>query len=40
MEKVVELTLNKYEKENFDSSIKAVKALIAKAKEIDPKLSN
>ena len=40
VEKVVELTLNKYEKENFDSSIKAVKALIAKAKEIDSKLSN
>jgi malate dehydrogenase len=40
VEKVVELTLNKYEKENFDSSIEAVKALIAKAKEIDPKLSN
>ena len=40
VEKVVELTLNKYEKENFDLSIKAVKALIAKAKEIDPKLSN
>ncbi len=40
VEKVVELTLNKYEKENFDLSIKEVKALIAKAKEIDPKLSN
>ena len=40
VEKVVEFTLNKYEKENFDLSIKAVKALIAKAKEIDPKLSN
>ncbi len=40
VEKVVELTLNKYEKENFDLSIKAVKVLIAKAKEIDPKLSN
>ena len=40
VEKVVELTLNKYEKENFDSSIKAVRALMAKAKEIDPKLSN
>ena len=39
-EKVIELTLNKYERENFDLSIKAVKALIAKAKEIDPKLSN
>ena len=40
VEKVVEFTLNKYEKENFDLSIKAIKALIAKAKEIDPKLSN
>ena len=40
VEKVVEFTLNKYEKENFDLSIKTVKALIAKAKEIDPKLSN
>ena len=40
VEKVVEFTLNKYEKENFDLSIKAVKALIAKAKEIDPKLGN
>ena len=40
VEKVVEFTLNKYEKEHFDLSIKAVKALIAKAKEIDPKLSN
>ena len=40
VEKVVEFTLNKYEKENFDLSIKAVKALMVKAKEIDPKLSN
>ena len=40
VEKVVEFTLNKYEKENFDLSIKVIKALIAKAKEIDPKLSN
>ena len=40
VEKVVEFTLNKYEKENFDLSIKAVKALIVKAKEIDSKLSN
>ena len=40
VEKVVEFTLNKYEKENFDLSIKAIKALMAKAKEIDPKLSN
>ena len=40
VEKVVELTLDKNEKINFDLSIKVVKALIAKAKEIDPKLSN
>ena len=40
VEKVVELTLDKNEKINFDLSIKAVKALMAKAKEIDPKLSN
>ena len=40
VEKVVEFTLNKYEKENFDLSIKAVKDLLAKSKEIDPKLSN
>ena len=40
VEKVVEFTLDKHEKENFDLSIKAVKALMAKAKEIDPKSSN
>ena len=40
VEKVVEFTLDKHEKENFNLSIKAVKALMAKAKEIDPKLSN
>ena len=40
VEKVVEFTLDKHEKENFDLSIKAVKALMVKAKEIDPKLSN
>ena len=40
VEKVVELTLDKYEKENFDLSIKAVKDLIAKAKEIDSELNN
>ena len=40
VEKVVEFTLNKYEKENFDLSIKAVKDLLAKAREIDPKLNN
>ena len=40
VEKVVELTLDKYEKENFDLSIKAVRDLIAKAKEIDSELNN
>ena len=40
VEKVVEFTLDKHEKENFDLSIKAVKDLLAKAWEIDPKLSN
>ena len=40
VEKVIEFPLNKYEKENFDLSIKAVKGLVAKAKEIDPKLNN
>ena len=40
VEKVVEFTLDKHEKENFDLSIKAVKALMAKAKEIDSELSN
>ena len=40
VEKVVEFTLDKHEKENFNLSIKAVKALVAKAKEIDPKLGN
>jgi len=40
VEKVVEFTLNKYEKENFDLSIKAVKDLLAKAREIDLKLNN
>ena len=38
VEKVVELDLNKYEKKNFDLSIKAVQNLMAKAKEIDPEL--
>ena len=40
VEKVVELTLDKYEKENFDLSIKAVKDLMVKAKKIDPKLGS
>ena len=40
VEKVITLALNKYEKENFDLSIRAVKDLIDKAKKIDPKLNN
>ncbi|RZO49673.1 MAG: malate dehydrogenase [Candidatus Pelagibacterales bacterium] len=40
VEKVVEFTLDKQEKENFNLSINAVKDLIEKAKEIDPKLKN
>ena len=40
VEKVVELDLNQDEKKNFDLSIKAVKNLMMKAKEIDPELKN
>ena len=40
VEKIVELDLNNFEKENFDLSIKAVKDLMARAKEIDPELNN
>jgi len=40
VEKVIEIKLDKKEKENFDLSIKAVKDLLAKAGKIDPKLSN
>ena len=40
VEKVVELVLNKYEKENFDLSIKAVQNLMVKAKMIDSKLGS
>ena len=40
VEKVVELDLGKDEKKNFDLSIKAVKDLMMKAKEIDPELKN
>ena len=40
VEKVMEIKLDKKEKENFDLSIKAVKDLLAKAGKIDPKLSN
>ena len=40
VEKVVELDLGKDEKKNIDLSIKAVKDLMMKAKEIDPELEN
>jgi len=40
VEKVIDLTLNEKEKENFNLSIKAVNDLITKAKEIDPELNN
>ena len=40
VKKVVELDLGKDEKKNFDLSIKAVKDLMMKAKEIDPELEN
>ena len=40
VEKVIDLTLNEQEKENFNLSIKAVNDLITKAKEIDPELNN
>ena len=39
VEKVIEFNLDKNEKENFNLSINAVKTLVDKAKEIDPKLS-
>jgi len=40
VEKVIEIKLDQKEKANFDLSIKTVKDLLAKSKEIDPKLSN
>ena len=40
VEKVIELVLNKHEKENFDLSIKAVQDLMIKAKMIDSKLGS
>ena len=40
VEKVVELTLNKNEKTNFDLSIKAVKELFEAAIKIDSELKN
>ena len=40
VEKIVEIELSSEEKKQFNLSIKAVKDLLAKSKEIDPKLSN
>jgi len=40
VEKIVEIELSSEEKKQFNLSIKAVKNLLAKSKEIDPKLSN
>ena len=40
VEKVVELTLDKNEKENFDLSIKAVNELFESAKKLDPDLKS
>ena len=40
VEKIVEIELSSEEKKQFNLSIKAVKGLLAKSKEIDPKLSN
>ena len=39
VEKIVELDLSKEEKENFNSSIKAVQELFDAAKKIDPNLN-
>ena len=40
LKKIVEIELSSEEKKQFNLSIKAVKDLLAKSKEIDPKLSN
>ena len=40
VEKIVEIELSSEEKKQFNLSIKAVKDLLAKSKEIDPKLGN
>ena len=40
VEKIVEIELSSEEKKQFNLSIKAVKDLLAKSKEIDPKLNN
>ena len=39
IEKVIEIDLNKEEKENFNHSIKAVNELFDAAKKIDPSLA-
>ena len=40
VEKIVEIELSSEEKKQFNLSIKAVKDLLVKSREIDPKLSN
>ena len=40
VEKIVEIELSSEEKEQFNLSIKAVKDLLVKSREVDPKLSN
>ena len=40
VEKIIEISLNKEEKINFDLSIKAVKELFQKAVKIDSNLAN
>ena len=38
VEKVVEISMNKSEKKEFDNSVKSVKELIAACKKLDPSL--
>ena len=40
VEKIEEIELSSEEKKQFNLSIKAVKDLLVKSREIDPKLSN
>jgi malate dehydrogenase len=38
VERVVEISMNKSEKKEFDNSVKSVKELIATCKKLDPSL--
>ena len=38
VERVVEISMNKSEKKEFDNSVKAVKDLVAACKKLDPSL--